>query len=128
LSLLIIVPFQLYEIHQVISRQLTQIEVSRRPGNNIFFIHPRDGFYVADMVQFDPEMRNQDLLLVSRGAILDTQLIKLNWPSAVKLDGTPAADHWYLGPTDQRVREMESSAQRHWVIARIPSPPNAADR
>ena len=33
----------------------------RRPGNNVYFIHPLGGFYVADMVQFDPLLRRQDL-------------------------------------------------------------------
>jgi hypothetical protein len=128
LSLLIILPFQLNQIHQVISQHLAQLPVRQRPGNNIFFIHPRGGFYVADMVQFDPKLRNQDLLLVSRGAALDTELIKLNWPAAVKFAGTPAADHWYLGLEDQRVPIADSPGQRHWVMDRVPSLPSAAGR
>jgi hypothetical protein len=128
LSLSFIVPFQLSQIRQVISQHLAQLESPQRPGNNIYFIHPQGGFYVADMVQFDPRLRNQDLLLVSHGVILDTELIRLNWPAAVKLAGTPAADLWYLGPEDQRVPIANLPGQRQWVISRVPSLPSAAGR
>jgi len=82
------------------------------------FIHPRGGFYVADMVQIDPLLRDHDLLLVSRGADLDTQLIRQNWPTAVKIAGGRAADQWYLGPQDQRVPMPGKRDQRHFVFAR----------
>ena len=118
LNFIVVMPFQMGQIHEIISQHLAQLPLPKRPGNNVYFIHPRGGFYVADMVQIDPLLRGRDLLLVSRGAELDTQLIRRNWPSAVKIASRPAADQWYLGPQDQRVPIPGKNDQRHFVFAR----------
>jgi hypothetical protein len=127
LNLIVVMPFQLHQISEVISQHLAQLPPPQRPGNNVYFIHPRGGFYVADMVQFDPLLRNPDLTLVSHGAELDADLIRLNWPGAVKIAGGRAADQWHLGPQDQRVPIADNPGQRHFVI-KGPNLPSAADR
>ena len=81
---------------------------------------------MADMVQMDPELRDRDLLLVSRGAALDSGLIRENWPGAVEIASGRAADQWYLGPEDRRVPIPESRTQRQFVLN--PYPPSVADR
>jgi hypothetical protein len=117
LNLLIVMPFQMHQINEVISQHLAQLPSPKRPGNNVYFIHPRGGFYVADMVQIDPLLRERDLFLVSRGAELDTDLIRQNWPSAVKIASQRAADQWYLGPQDQRVPVPGKNDQQQFVFA-----------
>jgi hypothetical protein len=117
LNLVVVVPFQLHEIDDVISQHLAQLLPPKRPGNNVYFIHPRGGFYVADMIQFDPLLRNRDLLLVSHGAEQDSQLIRRNWPNAIQISSGRAADQWYLGPQDQRVPLPGDKCQRHFVFA-----------
>jgi len=116
LSLAVLVPFQMRQIDEVISLHLAQIPPPQRPGNNVYFIHPDRGFYVADMVQFDPLLRDQDLYLVSHGGELDGQLIRQNWPGASKLAGSAAADQWVLGPGDQRVSIPGASDAKHFVF------------
>ncbi len=116
LSLAVLVPFQLYEIDQVISAHLAQIPPPQRPGNNVYFIHPGRGFYVADMVQFDPLLRDQDLYLVSHGSALDEELIRQSWPDATKLGGSPAADQWNLGPADRRESTPGTRDARHFIF------------
>lgn len=116
LNLVVVVPFQLIEISQVISQHLAQIPQAKRPGNNVYFVHPRGGFYVADLVQIDPLLRNQDLLLVSHGADEDTRLIRRNWPSAVKIFSGRAVDQWYLGPRDQRFSLPGEKSGWHFVF------------
>jgi hypothetical protein len=123
LNLVVVMPFQVHQISEVISQHLAQLPPPRRPGNNVYFIHPRGGFYVADMVQIDPLLRARDLLLVSRGAKLDTELIRQNWPDAVKIAGGSAADEWYLGPQDQRLPIPGNEGQKHFVFA-----PNQTNR
>jgi hypothetical protein len=120
LSLLILVPFQLNQIDDFISGHLAQLGAPKRPGNNIYFIHPLGGLYVADLVQFDPLLRNQDLLLISHGRELDSQLVQRNWPNAVKVFSGPAADQWYLGPEDQRTQIPGRQGERQFVIAHVP--------
>jgi hypothetical protein len=130
LNLLVVMPFQMYQISEIISQHLAQLPMPRRPGNNVYFIHPRGGFYVADMVQTDPLLRDSDLILVSHGSELDAQLIRRNWPRAVQIAAVPAADEWYLGPQDQRVPIVEREDQKHFVLNAPGSVaiPSAADR
>jgi hypothetical protein len=122
LNFVVVLPFQMREIDEVISQHLAQLTPPKRPGNNVYFIHPRGGFYVADMVQIDPLLRDRDLLLVSRGAALDTELIRQNWQGAVKIASGRAADQWYLGPEDRRHPIPGMWAQSSFVFApdRIP--------
>jgi hypothetical protein len=120
LSLVIIVPFQLSQIEGFVSAHLAQVAQPKRPGNNIYFIHPLAGFYIADMVQFDPLLRTQDLLLVSHGAELDARMVRENWPDAVKLAGGQAAEQWYLGPTDVRAPVPGSRNAKQFVLVHIP--------
>ena len=116
LNLAVVLPFQMFQISDVISQHLAQLPAPKRPGNNVYFIHPRGGFYVVDMVQIDPLLRDRDLLLVSHGAELDAQLIRQNWPSAVKIAGERAADQWYLGSQDQRLPISGKEGQKHFVF------------
>jgi len=110
LSLLLIVPFQMSQIERFISEHLAQLGPPSRPGSNVYFVHPQGGFYVADMIQFDPLLRQRDLLLVSHGSELDAQLIQRNWPNAAKVASGPAADQWYLG--DLPIPFLPSAADR----------------
>ena len=134
LSLMFLVPFQLSQIERFISAHLAQLSPPKRPGNNIYFIHPLGGFYVADMIQIDPLLRSRDLLLVSHGAQLDAQLVQLNWPTAVKVSSSPVADQWYLGADEQRLPIPGKREQWRFVIENVPhkaptpSLPSAADR
>lgn len=127
LSLLISMPLQMGQIHQVITQHLAQLPTPLQPGNNIFFIHPKGGFYIADMVQMDPLLRDRNLILASRGTELDTDLVQENWPSAVKVFAGLSSDQWYLGPDDQRVT-IPGSNQRQFGFKQIPSLPSAAGR
>ena len=120
LSLLVLVPFQANQIHGFISRHLAQLPPPRRPGNNVYFIQPGGGSYMADMIQIDPYLRAPDLLLASRGAVLDADLIRQNWPNAVKLRGGLWEEQWYLGPTDQR-RSMPGKNDTQFNIAFDPA-------
>jgi hypothetical protein len=120
LSLLIIVPVQLSQIEGFVSRHLAQLPTPKRPGNNVYFIHPLAGFYIADMVQFDPMLRDPDLFLVSHGAGLDAQLVQGNWPNAVKVAANQAAEQWYLGPNDVRVPIPGRRDEKQFELAQIP--------
>jgi hypothetical protein len=132
LNLVIVMPFQMHQISGFIAQHLAQLPAAKRPGNNVYFIHPRGGFYVADMVQIDPLLRDRDLILVSCGTELDAGLIRQNWPGSVKVASVPAADQWYLGPRDQRLPIPGKEGQKHFVLAFTPvtnpTLPSAADR
>jgi hypothetical protein len=120
LTLVIIVPLQLSQIRQFISQHLAQLLPPRRPGNNVYFIHPRGGFYVADMVHIDPLLRDPDLLLASRGAELDAKMIHENWPDAIEIGSGTTNDQWYLGPVDRRQKMPGAQNTTHFVLRADP--------
>jgi hypothetical protein len=102
LGVLLIVPFQLWQIEEIISRDIAQLSPPKRPGGNVFFIPAYHGFYMADLIQIDPMLRAPDLLLASRGPRMDAELMRQNWPNAVKLRHVSWAQQWYLGPIDNK--------------------------
>lgn len=101
LSLLVIMPLQMRQIDTFIAGQLAQLPPPVRPGRNVFFIKPLAGFYMADLIQIDPLLRDRDLLLVTRGAPLDGQLVRQNWPDARKVASGPWGWQWFIAPPRQ---------------------------
>jgi hypothetical protein len=98
LSVLVIVPFQVRQIEHFMSRHLSLLPPPIRPGNNVFFINPAGGFYIVDMIQTDPQLKQPDLLLASRGTDADAQLMQRTWPSAKKVEAGPWGEQWHLDP------------------------------
>ncbi len=90
LNLMLVVPVQMIQIDGVIARHSAQLPKPRRPGNNVYFVQARGGFYLADLVQSDPLLRDEDLILFSRGPELDAQLRRQNWPAAALVERSPA--------------------------------------
>jgi hypothetical protein len=114
LSLLLIVPFQMHQIDHIVSRHLNQLPPPKRPGNNVYFVNAGGGFYIADMVQMDPQLRTPDLLLVSHGTDSDAELVRRNWPNAVKLSGGKWGEQWYLDQNERR--DSRVSDDRSWQL------------
>jgi hypothetical protein len=124
LSLLLVVPLQMWQIHQVITWQLAHLGNPVRPGNNIYFVNPNRGFYMSDTIQIDPQLRDQDLVLATRGKELDEALILRNWPQAVNLISDEAGVAlWNLGPLDQRRSEPGKADYKHFVFDSVPQLP-----
>ena len=121
LSVLLLVPYQLYEIDHFIGRHLAQIPAPKRPGNDVFFVNPRGGFYIGDMIQNDPELRDPDLRMFSYGPRRDAALIRRLWPNAVEVDWGPYGEEWNLGPVDRRVRVPGSRSPRFVFPPALPA-------
>jgi hypothetical protein len=120
LGLLTILPLQMAQIEGFVSQHLAQLGTPRRPGNNVYFIRPGNGFYVADMAQIDPFLRDPDLLLVSRGKELDASMVLHNWPDAVKIGDAGTYEQWYLGPKDHRREIPGIINSRQFVLLASP--------
>jgi hypothetical protein len=102
LNILLVIPMQMTQIHGIIAHHSAQLPEPRRPGNNVFFIRPTGGFYLADLVQSDPLLRTDDLILFSRGPELDAELRRQNWPLAELVERKSGVEEWNLGPYDYR--------------------------
>jgi len=127
LGLLIVMPFQMSQIEGFMWRHLQLIPPAKRPGNNVYFVQPWAGFYLSDTIQFDPLLRDPDLLLASRGPNLDAELVRQNWPDAVKSGGKPGVEQWYLGPVDQRV-SIPGSTNASGFVIHFRDPNKSAER
>jgi hypothetical protein len=101
LNLALVVPLQMAQIDRIITRHSAQLPPPRRPGNNVYFVAD-GGFYRADLVQSDPLLRADDLILFSAGDALDAELVRQNWPTAVLVERGIGVQEWNLGPKDQR--------------------------
>jgi hypothetical protein len=102
LNLMLVLPVQMMQMDGIITRHSAQLPKPRRPGNNIYFVRVSGGFYLADLVQTDPLLRDQDLVLFSGGPVRDAELRRQNWPAAVLVQRGSGVEEWNLGPQDQR--------------------------
>jgi hypothetical protein len=102
LSLLILVPFQLTQIDAFITSHLAMLPRAKKPGENVYFIDFRGGYYIADMIQMDPLLRSDDLYLASWGSGLDDGLMQRYWPDAVRCGSAPGVVQWCLGDAQAR--------------------------
>jgi len=116
LSLMLLVPFQLWQIEDFVSGHLAQIPPAKEPGNNVYFVEPVAISYLADLIQIDPLLRDRDLVLASRGAKLNEALVRENWPGATRTHGLLRVDHWYLGPVDVRRADARSGQRAHFDL------------
>jgi hypothetical protein len=116
LSLLVVVPYQLIQIDGVIARHSAQLPKPHRPGNNVYFVRV-GGFYLADLVQMDPLLRADDLILFSAGPVMDARLLRQNWPAATLVDAGFGVQEWNLGPKDQRRAYNVSPQDAHFEFA-----------
>jgi hypothetical protein len=116
LSLVVLVPFQMNQIDRIISQHLAQIPRPQGPGNTVYFLRPYGGFYLGDMIQIDPLLRDRNLLLASRGPDLDAALIRENWPDAIMKGHGRWGQEWYLGDSDQRRSTNGPDGGKHFLL------------
>jgi hypothetical protein len=117
LNLMLVLPVQMMQIHAIIARHSAQLPNPSRPGNNVYFVSAPGGFYLADLVQMDPLLRADDLILFSRGPELDAELRRQNWPTAVLVGRGSGVEEWNLGPKDQRQLSKDLPGIRRFVFA-----------
>jgi hypothetical protein len=116
LNLVLVVPVQMMQINGIVTRHSAQLPPPRRPGNNVYFV--RDGgFYRADLIQSDPLLRADDLILFSAGDVLDAELVRQNWPTAVLVGRGVGVEEWNLGPKDQRQESKDLPGIKRFVFS-----------
>jgi hypothetical protein len=116
LNLVLVVPVQMMQMNDIIARHSAQLPPPRRPGNNVYLVSD-GGFYRADMVQSDPLLRDNDLILFSGGDVLDAELMRQNWPAAVLVERRLGVQEWNLGPKDQRQVSKELPGTKRFVFS-----------
>jgi hypothetical protein len=114
LNLMLVIPLQMMQVDRIIARHSAQLPKPQRPGNNVFFVHAPGGFYLADLVQSDPLLRSDDLILFSRGPELDAELRRQNWPKAALVARSTGVEMWNLGLGDQRKTSKDQPGVRRF--------------
>jgi hypothetical protein len=118
LSLLVVLPVQLAQIQSVIAGHQAQLPPVHRPGNNVYFIRYSGlGFYLPDLVQMDPLLRDPDLILYSRGSDADARLLRENWPTATLVERQKTVQEWHLGEQDQRQMSADLPGVKHFIFS-----------
>jgi hypothetical protein len=116
LNLVLVVPVQMMQVNDIITRHSAQLPPPRRPGNNVYLVSD-GGFYRADLVQSDPLLRDNDLILFSRGDVLDAELMRQNWTAAVLVERRLGVEEWNLGPKDQRQVSKDLPGIKRFVFS-----------
>jgi hypothetical protein len=116
LNLALVVPVQMMQMDSIIARHSAQLPPPRRPGNNVYFVCD-GGFYLADLIQSDPLLRANDLILFSAGPALDAELRRQNWPTAVLVEQGPGVQEWNLGPKDQRKMSNDLPGIKQFIFS-----------
>lgn len=117
LNLVLVIPFQMMQIEGTIALHSAQLPPPRRPGNDVYFVHSSGGFYLSDLVQMDPLLRSNDLILFSGGAEPDAELRRQNWPKASVVERGSAVEEWNLGPDDQRTAPKSAEGIKRFEFA-----------
>ena len=117
LNFLLVVPYQLMQIDVLIAQHSAQLPKPQRPGNDVYFVPATGGFYLGDLVQMDPLLRAEDLILFSRGPELDAELRRQNWPGATLVERSLGVEEWNLGPEDQSLVLQDASTIRRFRFA-----------
>jgi hypothetical protein len=96
LSLALLTTLRGLQTEQFISRHLTQFPVAPQSEARIVLLHPLSGYYMWDLAQNDPFLRDRVIKLVSRGPEADRAMMAKLFPSYRLLAEHPRGSLWGL--------------------------------
>jgi hypothetical protein len=114
LSLLLMVPFFLFQVRSFIGEHLAQLPKTQSGIAQVVIINPAAGYYSQDLAQNDPFLRERPIMMVTRGRAADRFMMAHQFPDLVllhngyrgsvwgKADGSGASA---VGVDDQRKQE-----------------------
>jgi hypothetical protein len=83
-SLLLMVPYYLGQVHTFNQAHRAQVP-EHGSDARVVILNPYSGYYVEDLVQNDPFLRNTPILMVSKGRKNDAAMMAHNFPELVAL-------------------------------------------
>jgi hypothetical protein len=94
LSLTLLTGQRFVQVGQFMARQLQQIPTVNSALPKVVIVHPVGGYYASDLVQNDPFLRNQPIIVLSQGTAADSRLIAERFPGAILLARNATAEVW----------------------------------
>lgn len=95
-SLLILVPWQMMNIEGFIGVQLAQVPKAPTDKRSIVFLSPHHGFYLMDLVQNDPFLRNRSIRMFGAGEREDGEFLHNARVEAVPLPASAVGQVWLI--------------------------------
>jgi len=83
-----------FQIHQFIDLQLSQLPTLEKGKQFICFLKTKNGYYLQDMLQNDPFLREDVIKLWYINDKDDMEMMKNRFPNAVKLEDTSLYSVW----------------------------------
>jgi hypothetical protein len=94
LSLLILTPLRLYQVHDYIGNHLRQLPQTPQGSAALLIVNSSVGYYSGDLVQNDPFLRNRPMIMISRGRKQDLAMLGAYFPRLVLLHRDARGDVW----------------------------------
>ncbi|WP_313064876.1 hypothetical protein [Paraburkholderia sp. LEh10] len=95
-SLLILVPWQLRNIEHHIGTQLARLPDVPSDTRSIVFVSVNRSFFLTDLVQNDPYLRNRSIRMIGSGEREDEEFLRKAHIVAVPLPATDAGQVWVI--------------------------------
>ena len=100
LSLVAVTALRGFQVEGFIDQHLSQMPVAETGSPSVVFVNPAAGYYAADLVQNDPFLRNQPLVLVTNGRNIDAQMMHRQFPELKKLSDRYNGSVWGYATED----------------------------
>ncbi|GGP25534.1 hypothetical protein [Silvimonas amylolytica] len=96
-SVLMMLPLRLWQVHGVIAYDTAQLPaIPQQVQKSITFLRTDRGFYPQDLIQNDPFVLNNHVIMLSYGDDQDARLIQSLFPGSHLIGKTPGATLWQV--------------------------------
>ena len=101
LSLALLLPLQVWQVHGFIARHLDQLPRAGEGSPRLVIVKPAMGYYAADLVQNDPFLREPVIRMLSHGRAADEAMIQRHFPELSRLSSSYRGEVWGVNPVDE---------------------------
>ena len=98
LSLVIGTAVRFSEIEGLVSSHLALMPHCEAEGRRVTFLNLDDGYYIEDLIQNDPFLRDPDIRMLGRGPLADAALVQTEFPGARMLCRQGQSSVWSVSP------------------------------
>jgi hypothetical protein len=93
-SLLLLLPFYLWQVNSYVLEQRAQLPTSSRGETRLVIVNPYAGYYSEDLVQNDPFLRDAVVRMLSQGRRRDEAMVARRYPDLVLLSRRYRGSVW----------------------------------
>ena len=101
LSLTLLLPLQVWQVHGFIARHLDQLPRAEEGSPRLVIVKPAMGYYAADLVQNDPFLRQPVIRMLSHGRAADEAMIRQHFPELSRLSSSYRGEVWGVGQVEE---------------------------